>query len=103
MPSAPITSNRRRSGRDDVFRYGLTIPTLVALVLVIAFPLAFALYVSTHDYDLTKGGIGNFVGVANYARTLGDELFATAARNTLVLSVSVVVLELFVALASLCC
>jgi multiple sugar transport system permease protein len=94
--ATPIPGRHRG---DRVFRYGLTVPTIVALTLVIAFPLAFALYVSTHDYDLTKGGIGAFTGVANYARTLGDDVFATAARNTLVLSVSVVVLELIVALS----
>jgi multiple sugar transport system permease protein len=81
-----------------VFRYGLTVPTLLALTLINAFPLAVALYVSTHAYDLTKGGIGEFVGLANYALTLRDDAFATAAKNTLVLSVSVVVLELLVAL-----
>lgn len=76
----------------------MTIPTILALVLVVGFPLLFALYVSTHDYDLTEGGIGAFTGIENYARTVRDELFAIAARNTVVLSVSVVVLEVIVAL-----
>jgi len=76
----------------------MTLPTVATLLLVVAFPLAFALFVSTHDYDLTKGGIGEFTGALNFARTLGNEVFATAARNTVVLSVSVVVLELLVAL-----
>jgi multiple sugar transport system permease protein len=76
----------------------MTVPTILALLLVVAFPLAFALYVSFHDYDLTEGGIGAFVGPGNYARTLGDALFATAARNTAVLSLSVVAIELVVAL-----
>src|SRR4051812_8943778 len=97
-PSAASTTPPRQPRRDNAFRYALTIPTLVALLLIIAFPLAFALYVSMHDYDLTKGGIGEYVGFANYARTLGNDVFATAAKNTLVLSVSVVVLELLVAL-----
>ena len=95
---AAMSSPLQRRRRDNAFRYGLAVPTLIALVLIIAFPLAFALFVSTHDYDLTKGGIGPFTGAANYARTLGDDVFATAAKNTLVLSVSVVVLELIVAL-----
>jgi multiple sugar transport system permease protein len=64
----------------------------------VAFPLAFALFVSTHDYDLTEGGIGDFTGIENYARTLKDEIFAIAARNTVVLSVSVVALEVVIAL-----
>lgn len=91
-------SRRRRRHADAGFRYGMTLPTILALLLVVAFPLAFALYVSVHDYDLTEGGIGAFVGLGNYARTLGDPLFATAARNTAVLSVSVVAIELVVAL-----
>ena len=89
---------RRRKQADGVFRYGMTVPTILALLLVVAFPLAFALYVSTHEYDLTEGGIGAFVGWQNYARTLGDELFANAARNTVVLSASVVALEVVIAL-----
>ncbi|MFN8591543.1 MAG: sugar ABC transporter permease [Thermomicrobiales bacterium] len=93
LPALP----RERRG-DRAFRYGMTVPTILALLLVVAFPLAFAFYVSTHDYDLTEGGIGAFVGAANYARTLGEELFAVAVRNTIVLSVSVVVIELVVAL-----
>jgi multiple sugar transport system permease protein len=84
--------------RGAAFRYLMTLPTIVTLLLIVAFPLAFALFVSTHDYDLTKGGIGAFTGALNYARTLGNDVFATAARNTVVLSVSVVLLELLVAL-----
>jgi len=84
---------------DTAFRYGMTLPTVLALLLVVAFPLAFALFVSTHEYDLTEGGIGAYSGWENYTRTLSDDLFANAARNTVVLSVSVVALELLVALA----
>jgi multiple sugar transport system permease protein len=83
---------------DRLFRYGMTVPTIAALLVVVAFPLAFALYVSTHEYDLTEGGIGAYTGWENYARTIGDELFANAARNTVVLSVSVVAIELVIAL-----
>ncbi|MCA9877583.1 MAG: sugar ABC transporter permease [Thermomicrobiales bacterium] len=83
---------------SGVFRYGMTLPTIVALILVVGFPLAFALFVSTHAYDLTEGGIGEFTGWENYAKTLSDALFLNAARNTVVLSVSVVVIELIVAL-----
>jgi multiple sugar transport system permease protein len=93
---APV--HRRSRAAGGLFRYGMTVPTIVALLLVVAFPLAFALYVSVHEYDLTEGGIGAFAGFENYARTLTDELFANAARNTVVLSVSVVALELVIAL-----
>jgi multiple sugar transport system permease protein len=94
-PRHPATLTPRS---DRLFRYGMTVPTIVALLVVVAFPLVFALYVSTHEYDLTEGGIGAYTGWENYARTIGDELFANAARNTVVLSVSVVAIELVIAL-----
>src|SRR5215207_1882079 len=95
---ATARSRRRRGAPDGAFRYGMTLPTVLALLLVVAFPLVFALYVSTHDYDLTEGGIGAFTGIENYARTIGDELIANAVRNTIVLAVSVVTIELGIAL-----
>ncbi|MDF3043458.1 MAG: carbohydrate transporter rane protein 1, family, partial [Thermomicrobiales bacterium] len=97
---APSPDTLRPSHPDtlNAFRYGMTLPTVLALLLVVAFPLAFALYVSTHDYDLTEGGIGAFTGIENYARTIGDELIANAARNTVILAVSVVAIELVIAL-----
>jgi multiple sugar transport system permease protein len=97
MTYHPITLSPH-DPRGVAFRYLMTLPTIVTLLLIVAFPLAFALFVSTHDYDLTKGGIGAFTGALNYARTLGTDVFGTAARNTVVLSVSVVLLELLVAL-----
>ena len=103
---AEISSERKpklraatgRSTASGLFRYGMTLPTIVALILVVGFPLLFALFVSTHAYDLTEGGIGEFTGWANYAKTLKDDLFLNAARNTAVLAISVVVIELIVAL-----
>lgn len=80
------------------FGWGMTVPTLIAMSLVVGFPLLFAAYISVHDYDLTEGGIGDFIGIANYAKTIRDDLFATAFRNTIFYSASVVVLELLVAL-----
>jgi multiple sugar transport system permease protein len=93
-----VRGQSRTSQQDNLFRYAMTLPTILALLLVVAFPLAFALFVSTHDYDLTEGGIGDFTGIENYARTLKDEIFAIAAKNTVVLSVSVVALEVVIAL-----
>jgi multiple sugar transport system permease protein len=94
----PRIQSRRRAVSGGAFRYGMTLPTILALLLVVGFPLVFALFVSVHEYDLTEGGIGAYSGFENYARTLADELFAIAARNTVVLSISVVTLELLVAL-----
>jgi multiple sugar transport system permease protein len=95
---ARVGARPRRGPVAMPFKYAMTVPTVVALLLIVAFPLAYALYVSVHDYDLTEGGIGPSIGLENYRETLADALFVTAAKNTAVLAVSVVLLELVAAL-----
>ncbi|MGI8477594.1 MAG: carbohydrate ABC transporter permease [Thermomicrobiales bacterium] len=94
--SAPADRPRRRSVAP--FRVGMVLPTISALLLVVGFPLAYSLYISVHRYDLTEGGIGRFVGAANFRAVLQLDSFRIAATNTVVLTVSVVIIELAVAL-----
>ncbi|RIK76303.1 MAG: hypothetical protein DCC68_19595, partial [Planctomycetota bacterium] len=68
------------------------------LLLVVGFPLGYAIYVSVHEYDLTEGGIGPLVRLANFRYVIHLESFQQAARNTIVLTISVVLLELVIAL-----
>lgn len=97
-PLAPPYPRRDRLRRSLPFRYGMAVPTVVILLLIVGIPLGYALFVSVHAYDLTEGGIGAFVGLAGYRQTLAGDLFATASRNTAVLAGSVVSLELVAAL-----
>jgi multiple sugar transport system permease protein len=85
------------------FRIWMVLPTIAALVAIVGFPLGYAVYVSAHEYDLTKGGIGSWVWLKNFRSVLDMDVFVKAARNTVVLTISVVLVELLVAfvLASL--
>ncbi|HEY8448522.1 MAG TPA: sugar ABC transporter permease [Thermomicrobiales bacterium] len=80
------------------FRIWMVLPTIVGLLAVVGFPLLYALWVSLHEYDLTEGGIGDFVRFENFSDVLGMDVFIQAAKNTVVLTVSVVLLELAIAL-----
>ena len=80
------------------FRIWMILPTIVGLVAVVGFPVGYALYVSLHEYDLTEGGIDDFVRFANFRAVLHMDVFTTAARNTAVLTVAVVLIELLIAL-----
>ena len=75
----------------------MVLPTVIALSVVVGFPLGYALYVAFHEYDLTEGGIGALSGLDNFRAVLNMEVFIQAARNTVVLTVSVVTLELVIA------
>jgi len=76
----------------------MVLPTVLALILIVGFPLGYAAWISVHEYDLTEGGIGNYVELANFERVLELQPFRTAAVNTIVLTVSVVLIELAIAL-----
>ncbi len=90
-----IGSTGQRS--NALFRWGMALPTLLALLAVVGFPIVYALYVAVHQYDLTEGGIGDLTWSQNFRDVLGMEVFIQAIRNTVVLTISVVVIELVVA------
>jgi len=79
--------------RDRRLAAQLVAPAIVAIVTIIFFPLAYALYLSFHDYIISQGGIGG-VNLTNYWTVLQDDLLFSAARNTLILTISTVTIEL---------
>lgn len=81
--------------RDRKLAWQLVIPSIIGVSAVIFFPLAYALYISFHDYIIPQGGIGA-VNLLNYWTALNDEVLINAAKNTLILTASVVTLELLV-------
>src|SRR5680860_420861 len=91
LPAGSVTRSRRFSFS---FGFKMVLPTIIALIAVVGFPVSYALYVAFHEYDLTEGGIGEMIGFENFSAVLNMDVFEQAVRNTAVLTVSVVVLEL---------
>ncbi len=62
--------------------YVFILPSFLGVLIFIAFPVFFALYMSTQNWD----GISQpfFVGLKNYQDLLGDTIFWISLRNTLV-------------------
>ncbi len=95
---APQAAPRRRIGIP--FRWRLLVPLFVALLVVDAFPLGYALVASFQRFLLSGADQSHpFVGLDNYTGFLFTPDFANAAVNTMVLTVSVVTLELIIAFA----
>src|SRR5919202_4395439 len=57
-------------GRDWRLGYGLTLPVVLVIVGLIAYPLGYAVWLSLQDIKI--GGQGTFVGLNNYAKLLFD-------------------------------
>jgi multiple sugar transport system permease protein len=62
----------RRSllGREWRLAYLMTLPVVVIVLGLVAYPLAYAVWLSTQDVKI--GGVGTFVGLGNYGKLLFD-------------------------------
>ena len=93
----------RRAGEAPAGRLALilNLPTLVALACVLAYPIAFAGYLSFHEVSIRqlRSGEFPFVGLANFARLFQDEVFWLSLRHTLVFVAATVTLEVVIGLA----
>lgn len=77
----------------------LVAPALVLMLLVTAFPMLRALYLSLFDYSLTAPDDRKFVGLANYWTALSDSLFWRDTVVTVVIMVITVAFELVIGFA----
>ncbi len=84
--------------QDRRFGWLMTAPGLAALVLVVAFPLFFALFTSLYDYTLLHPVHDTFVGIANYRTALGEEYLTTSLWVTAKFVVAVVLIEFCIGL-----
>jgi multiple sugar transport system permease protein len=78
---------------DRRFGWFLTAPGLFLLILVIMFPIFWALLISGFDYTLIDPGFHTFVGIDNFTMVLQDEEFRSALLTSMGFVIAVVVLE----------
>ncbi len=91
-PAAGAVSSRTRSER----RLGwlLVAPAVIAMVLVTAYPIGYAIVLSLQNVDLRFPEEGGFAGLENYNAVLSSELWWQDVFNTLFITVISVSVEL---------
>jgi ABC-type sugar transport system permease subunit len=79
----------------------MNLPSGLCLLLILAWPVLYAGWLSIHDVSLRHLRTGDypFAGLGNYVRLFGDEIFWLALRNTVVFVGVSVALEVVIALA----
>jgi multiple sugar transport system permease protein len=91
-----IRSLRRRS----LTGLGFVAPALLTLVATFVYPLSYNLWLSLHSYNLSELYLGiHFVGLRNYFAALNDPYFWTALRNSLIITLASLALELPIGMA----
>jgi len=87
--------------RASHFAFFMNLPTIVFLCVVLAYPIAFAGYLSVHRVGLAQLRRGEFPfnGWENYGRVFEDPLFWIGIKNTLLFSAITVTSEIVLAVA----
>lgn len=85
-------SDRTRSERR--LAWMLCAPAVIAMLLVTAYPIGYAIVLSLQEVDLRFPDEGGFVGLDNYAAVLGSDLWWQGLFNTLFITVVSVAIEL---------
>lgn len=84
----------QRKYNERVLGWLLCAPAVTALIVVTAYPILYALWLSLFRYDLRFPDQRAFVGVDNYVSILTSEVWWNALANTLMLTISSVFIEL---------
>lgn len=97
MSERKALSARARSER----KLGLLLcsPAVFVMLLVTAYPIGYAIWLSMQRYDLRFPADREFVGFRNYGAVLGNSLWWQDLTNTLVITAASVVVELVLGFA----
>ncbi|TNM36629.1 sugar ABC transporter permease [Nocardioides albidus] len=97
VPTGKTTARTSdRAAGENRLGLKLVAPAVVVMLIVTAWPMIQALYLSLFQYRLTAPDEKEFVGLANYASVLGDSLFWQDTFNTLLIMVVTVAVELVI-------
>ncbi len=91
------TSDKSRA--ENRLAIKLVAPAIALMLLVTAFPMLRALYLSLFDYTLTAPDDRTFVGFQNYLTALSDQLFWRDTANTVFIMIVTVFFELVIGFA----
>jgi multiple sugar transport system permease protein len=90
----PVISDRARA--ETRLGQKLVAPAIVLMLVVTAFPMLRALYLSLYNYSLTAPEDRDFVGLSNYATALTDSLFWKTTGVTVLYMLVTVSVELVI-------
>lgn len=88
-----------RARAENALGWKLVAPAVAMMLLVTAYPMIRALYLSLFRYRLTAPDDREFAGLSNYLTILTDSLWWTDVGNTVFIMVATVAVELVIGFA----
>ena len=94
-----VRERRGLGSRQRLVAYGLIAPSLLLILGVMAYPLAYTTFLSFHTRILSRPALGTrFVGLANYVQAIHDPLFRQVFGQTLYFVFASLFIEMVVGL-----
>jgi ABC-type sugar transport system permease subunit len=88
---------RRRSGLSERrLAAWMVAPSLIVILIVAAYPIIYAIWLSLHQYSVIHPGLSRWVGVDNYRDALTSGSFWSSVRVTFIFTAISVTLELII-------
>jgi len=94
--TAMVRPRRRRRGR--LLPYALIAPIAILLLAISVYPGLYAIWLAMTDASLLRLARAQFIGIGNFVRMAGDDIFLDSLWRTLRWDVAVVLSELLIAL-----
>ena len=92
MSDKPALSERAKAERK--LGWMLSAPAVIVMLLVTAYPIVYAIWLSLQRYDLRFPDDREMVGLSNYSAVLTNEVFWQDLTSTLIITVLSVTIEL---------
>src|SRR5512144_2760751 len=101
------TQRRRSKGIPERRLAKLMVaPSIILILLVAAYPIIYAIWLSLHEYSVRVAGLSRWAGpfgMDNYSNALSNPEWWSALWHTLIFTVSSVTLELAIGLGMALC
>jgi trehalose/maltose transport system permease protein len=95
-----ISGPRRRSRRSGLSERRLAAamlsPSLIIILIVAAYPIGYAIWLSLHQYSIIHVGLSRWVGLDNYRDALKSGAFWSSVKITFIFTAISVTLELVI-------
>ena len=91
---------RRRSGLSERrLAAAMVSPSLIVILVVAAYPIIYAIWLSLHQYSVIHPGLSRWVGLDNYRDAVTSSTFWSSVKTTFIFTIISVSLELVIGMA----
>src|SRR3954451_5651322 len=104
--SAAHTPRRSRGVPERRLAWLMVTPSLILILIVAAYPIIYAIWLSLHEYSVRVAGLSRWAGpfgLRNYQNALSNPDWWAALEHTLIFTVVSVFFELLIGLGMALC